>query len=153
MNKKEARSILGVSKEASKNEIERKYAILLKKYRQGVYLNRQEEQDHPDEGTDIHDTGPADNESAAGYNAADPGYDFDLVTEAYNTLMGYEVKVEEEAPGMLASFLKKFNLDEKSLLISLIIISITSGRIPQLFIAIIISSFVNRRTMILALRF
>ena len=29
----------------------------------GVYLNRQEEQDHPDEGTDIHDTGPADNEA------------------------------------------------------------------------------------------
>ena len=77
-----------------------------------VYLNRQEEQDHPDEGTDIHDTGPADNESAAGYNAADPGYDFDLVTEAYNTLMGYEVKVEGSARHA-GFFPEKFNLDEK----------------------------------------
>jgi hypothetical protein len=146
MNKKEARSILGVPKEASKNEIERKYAILLKKYRQGVYLNRQEEQDHPDEGTDIHDTGPADNESAAGYNAADPGYDFDLVTEAYNTLMGYEVKVEEEAPGMLASFLKKFNLDEKKTdnFLHYYKYHILAGILTIIFIAIIISSFVNR---------
>ena len=33
-------------------------------------------------------------------------YDFELITEAYNTLMGYHVRVKEEPPGKLAMFLK-----------------------------------------------
>jgi DnaJ-class molecular chaperone len=41
MDKKEARSILGVNKDASKNDIEKKYVVLLKKYR--IEINRLKE--------------------------------------------------------------------------------------------------------------
>ncbi|NMA33346.1 MAG: hypothetical protein GX940_02190 [Clostridiaceae bacterium] len=111
MDKKEARRILGVSEEASTNEIERKYSILLKKFRQGMYVNRQEEDDPSEEYTS--GTVPAGSESITENEAAEPEHDFDLVTEAYNTLMGYEVTVEEEPPGKAATFLKKFGFDEK----------------------------------------
>lgn len=113
MDKKEARKILGVSKDASKAEIERKYAILLKKHRQEVYRDTQDEQAQQNEDEINPGSAPTDGGSVTHHDAAKAEYDFDLITEAYNTLMGYKVEVREEAPSRLAVFLKKFGLDEK----------------------------------------
>jgi len=90
MDKKEARKILGVTKESSRNDIEKKYSILLKKHRQEML-----------EG------------SEPGETEHDTACDFDRITEAYNLLMGYEVKIEEEPPGKAAPILNKLGVDEK----------------------------------------
>lgn len=111
MDKKEARKILGVPKQASRREIERKYAILLKKHRQEKFQREQYEQDSAEE--DIANTAQAGDGNVTGHDPAGLEYDFELITEAYNTLMGYHVRVKEEPPGKLAMFLKKFGFDEK----------------------------------------
>ena len=111
MDKNEARKILGVSEEASTTEIEKKYYILLKKHRQEMYVNSQGEDDSAEE--DSSGAVPAGGESITENEEAESEDDFDLITEAYNTLMGYEVTVEEEPPGKAAAFLKKFGFDEK----------------------------------------
>lgn len=80
----EARKILGVSEDASRNEIERRYTIILKKHR----IN-----------------------AAEGIEAE--AIDIDQITMAYNVLMGYvEPPSEEElrAPNPLA---QKIGIDEK----------------------------------------
>ena len=82
----EACEILGISKGANKNDIERRYSILIKKHRASV-----------SEGT-----------TDASEQAA-----FEEITEAYNFLMGYlEPKVEEpfRKPNPL---MKKMGIDEK----------------------------------------
>ena len=146
MNKKEARRILGVSENASKTEIERKYAILLKKHRQGMYQERQEGLDPAGEANEGPDAVLPDGENIAGHGAPGTGYDFDLITEAYNTLMGYEVKVREEAPSKLATFLKKFGLDEKKTdnFLHYYKYHILVGILVLITVVISISSFVNR---------
>jgi hypothetical protein len=40
-------------------------------------------------------------------------YSFDQITEAYNVLMGYEVKVKEEPPSKASPLLRKAGIDEK----------------------------------------
>ncbi|NLK86187.1 MAG: hypothetical protein GX279_01670 [Clostridiaceae bacterium] len=138
MDKKEARSVLGVNKDASNSDIEKRYAVLLKKYR--VEINRlkdaanaaeKEEIDSAEVITD--DTGAvtdpdivatADTESSdaqqtstAADSVGPDGENTDedpegpetaieqleaelyRITEAYNVLMGYETKEEEELPG------------------------------------------------------
>lgn len=110
MDKKEARKILGVTKETSKNDIERKYSILLKKQRM------------KEKPVDMEDA-VADTAKEPG-TAGDPGavqephvereeYSFEQVTQAYNVLMGYEVAVKEEPPSKAAPLLKKAGIDEK----------------------------------------
>lgn len=80
----EAREVLGVGKDAGRNEIERRYSIILKRYR----INKAEEQQEPGE------------------------VDIDRITRAYNLLMGYEepqTEKEAKAPNPL---LKKMGVDE-----------------------------------------
>ena len=40
-------------------------------------------------------------------------YDFEKITEAYNVLMGFNVKIKEEPPSRMAPLLKKAGIDEK----------------------------------------
>jgi hypothetical protein len=85
LNTIDAHKILGINREAGRNEIEKRYSILLKKHRmtgiQGDGSNAEEE-------------------------------DFKMATEAYNFLMGYEepVIVESRSPNPL---LTKMGIDEK----------------------------------------
>ena len=82
---KRAHEILGVGKNASKNDIERRYSIILKKFRMA----------------------PADKQEGS------EAVDIDEVTMAYNLLMGYvEPQTEEEikAPNPI---MKKMGIDEK----------------------------------------
>lgn len=67
MDRDEAYSILGVKEDASRSEIEKKYAIILRKYRS------ENDQDRPSK------------------------EEFERITKAYNVLMGYEVEPEEDA--------------------------------------------------------
>lgn len=132
MDKKEARRILGVTKEASRSDIERKYSILLKKHRQEMLQNKHSESEQPDEPEDsaasaaIEQSGAADGNEATSLgmtgqkgekvsedSAGEADFDFNRITEAYNVLMGYDVKVQEEAPGKAAPILKKIGIDEK----------------------------------------
>ncbi len=145
MDKDEARRILGVPENASRTEIERKYAILLKKYRQEMHHEMQEGQDPTDET----DEGPGNGlprESVAGHGTTGAGFDFDAVTEAYNTLMGYEVEVRPEAPGKIATFLKRFGLDEKKTdnFLHYYKYHILVGIVAIIAIVMVIRSFVNR---------
>lgn len=78
--------ILGVRKNASKDEIERKYTILLKKRR---------------------------NAEAEGDSSAAAEIDIVQVTSAYNLLMGYEEPKVEEAPSKANPILKRAGIDEK----------------------------------------
>ncbi len=99
MDKKEARKILGVSKETSRNDIERKFSILLKKQRMV--------KEHP-----------ADEAEQASGEVRDDGdkqeeYSFEQVTQAYNILMGYEVPVKEEPSSKAAPLFKRAGIDEK----------------------------------------
>ena len=85
VDKKEAYKILGLAGNASKNDIERRYTIILKKYRMI---------------------------SAEGQEGREE-VDIDEITGAYNLLMGYEEpqsKSEIKAPNPL---LKKVGIDEK----------------------------------------
>lgn len=81
----DAQKILGVSSGASRNEIEKRYSILLKKHRM------------------VETQGDGDSTEQV---------DFERITEAYNLLMGYEEPVEEETrkPNPL---LLKMGIDEK----------------------------------------
>lgn len=80
----DAHKILGISSDAGKNEIEKRYSILLKKHRAAV-------NDGESSGTEQED--------------------FKMATEAYNFLMGYEepVSVETREPNPL---LAKMGIDE-----------------------------------------
>lgn len=133
MDKKEARSILGVSKDATKNDIEKKYAILLKKYRMEISrlkdtADESEEQEEAIDAAQItaEDTGAgegpctetaADTEPAADSQAAGPQEqleaEFSRITEAYNVLMGYEIREKEESPGKAAPLFKMVGINEK----------------------------------------
>ncbi|MGE5613489.1 MAG: hypothetical protein ACM3XR_03700 [Bacillota bacterium] len=121
MDKKEARKILGVTKEASRSDIERKYAILLKKHRMSSI--RSGSRNNPDD--EENQAGASGDGSAGGVQAGQGSeaahvktlkteeYDFEKITEAYNVLMGYEVKIKEEPPSRIAPLLKKAGIDEK----------------------------------------
>lgn len=85
LDAREACRILGISDNAGKNEIEKRYSILLKKHRMA-----------PEQGED----------------GADRQEDFKRVTQAYNLLMGYEEPVEE-VPEIPNPILKKIGVDEK----------------------------------------
>jgi hypothetical protein len=105
MNKKEARQILGVSKETSTNDIERKFSILLKKHK--MLKERPEDETGQDTGSAqdviaMQDTVDKQEE-----------YSFDQVVQAYNILMGYEVPMKEEPPSKVAPLFRKAGLDEK----------------------------------------
>jgi len=109
MDKKEARKILKVSKDASRSEIERKYAIYLKRYKaeQAKMAEDQETGEEQDEKS-LRD--PA----AAPAEARQPDeYTFEQITEAYDLLMGYEVPQKEYVPSKAAPLLKKAGIDER----------------------------------------
>lgn len=105
MDKKEARKILGVSKETSRNDIERRFSILLKKQR----LVK--------ETPAVDEEGVAEVTQEAGLTqetgVTQEEYSFEQVTQAYNILMGYELPVKEEAPSKAAPLFKKAGIDEK----------------------------------------
>ncbi len=112
MDKKDARKILGVTKETSRNDIERKYSILLKKHRAASLPPDKSEEDAAEEGTPESSALQA----ASAIPQKEPvaeEYSFDQITEAYNVLMGYEVTVKEEPPSKVAPLLKKAGIDEK----------------------------------------
>lgn len=111
MDKKEARNILGVTKETSRNDIERKYSILLKKHRAASLPPDKSEED-ADEGTSEGNASQAASAALQKEPAAEE-YSFNQITEAYNVLMGYEVAVREEPPSKVAPLLKKAGIDEK----------------------------------------
>jgi|GEM_PF-575745 len=112
MDKKEARKILGVTKETSRNDIERKYSILLKKHRAASLPPERYEEDAAEEG--VPESGAS--QAAPAIPPKEPAaeeYSFDQVTEAYNVLMGYEVVIKEQPPSKVAPILKKAGIDEK----------------------------------------
>jgi hypothetical protein len=110
MEKKEARKILGVTKETSRNDIERKYSILLKKQRAKERpVDVEEQEDGDDSGNAVRpDAAPVVPPAEAREE-----YSFDQVTQAYNILMGYEVAIKEAPPSKAAPLLKKAGIDEK----------------------------------------
>lgn len=85
MDIKEAYEILGAGRNASKNEIERRYAIMLKKHRLS---------------------------SLEGWEA-DEALDIQKITSAYNLLMGYEEPQPEEKNKVPNPLIKKMGIDEK----------------------------------------
>jgi len=87
MDKEKAREILGIGKDASPYEIEKRYSVLLKKHKLSS--------------------------SARNDDAEENEYNFEQITEAYNILMGYEIPKEETPPGKAAPLLNKVGLDEK----------------------------------------
>ncbi len=93
MDNKEARNILGISKDASKNDIERKYAVILKKYRIGISQSNTDEEEVKRQRV---------SES-----------DFKRITEAYNVLMGYEIEEKKKPPSKTALMFKKVGVDEE----------------------------------------
>ncbi|MGI6668493.1 MAG: hypothetical protein ACOX4M_03405 [Acetivibrionales bacterium] len=121
MDKKEARKILGVTKEASRNDIEKKYAILLKKHKLSSIGSgsRDDPEDTEDPvcamGNASAGDGPAeqDMEVAHDQETKTEEYDFEKITEAYNVLMGFDVKIKEEPPSRIAPLLDKIGIDEK----------------------------------------
>ena len=111
MDKKEARLILGVTKETSRNDIERKYSILLKKHRMTGRKLDDEEAENTDAPDNIETAGDA--ADARNLEKKQEELDFDRITQAYNILMGYEVTIKEEPPSKAAPLLKKAGIDEK----------------------------------------
>ncbi len=105
MDKKEARNILGVSKETSRNDIERKFSILLKKQRMTKEQPENEDEQEPGAVQNI----------VAAQNTGDTQeeYSFEQVTQAYNILMGYEIPRKEEPPSKAAPLFQKVGIDEK----------------------------------------
>lgn len=83
---REARTILGVREDASRDEIERKYTVLLKKHRATA----------------------AQDENQGGEKV-----DIAAVTQAYNLLMGYEEPQTEEENRAPNPVLTKMGIDEK----------------------------------------
>ena len=86
LENRETHEILGVRRNASRGEIEKKYTIFLKKYRAS---GSQDEKD-----------------------AAEKA-DFEEITNAYNILMGYEEKQIEKNIKNPNLFMKKIGIDEK----------------------------------------
>lgn len=78
--------VLGVSENASRDEIERKYTILLKKRKLA---------------------------KAEGDFSNTADIDIDQVTSAYNLLMGYEEPKANEVPAKVNSILKKAGIDQE----------------------------------------
>ncbi len=179
MDKKEARSILGVNKDASKNDIEKKYVVLLKKYRieinrlkeaaseaereEAIRAEQEEAADTAEAVAEDADAGTTDVGQSAidpeasgiadgGQSAIDPETsgtadgvvsddavisgdmdesgtgevkespespvklleaEFSRITEAYNVLMGYETKENEEQPGKVSPLFKMVGVNEK----------------------------------------
>lgn len=109
MDKKEARKILRVTKDASRNEIERKYGIYLKRHKaEQVAMEEDQETGEEQEEKTLQD--PA----AAPAKTRQPDeYSFEQITEAYDVLMGYEIPQKEYIPGKAAPLLKKAGIDEK----------------------------------------
>lgn len=87
MDHKKACEVLGVKEDSSRNEIERRYSIILKKNK----------------------SARTDEEGIAQDNASDIGE----ITEAYNLLMGYEEPKAKEVPEKVNPILKKAGIDEK----------------------------------------
>jgi hypothetical protein len=112
MDKKEARKILGVSKETSINDIERRFSILLKKQRMAK-AQPEEEEERQDNASAGIDEASKDSGTAAAPKVKQEEYSFDQVSQAYNVLMGYEVALKEEPPSKAAPLLKKAGIDEK----------------------------------------
>lgn len=137
MDKKEARKVLGVGKETSRNDIEKKYAILLKKNR--MLREQASRENETGDGTEQNGIEPqstakgtAEAEAAPGQAGISQGteasqgggalegiagkreeYSFEEITQAYNILMGYEVAMKEQPPSKAAPILKKAGIDEK----------------------------------------
>lgn len=110
MDKKEARKILGLNKEASKDEIERRFSILLKKHKLASAPKDDEQQEDEIVQPQVQaQTDTAEKDKT--YN--DEDYSFEQVVQAYNVLMGYEVKVKEAPPSKAAPLLEKAGIDEK----------------------------------------
>lgn len=109
MDKKEARKIMGVTKDASRNEIERKYGIYLKRHKaeQAKLAEDQKAGEEQDEKT------LQDSDSAPARTSQTDEYTFEQITEAYDVLMGYEVPQKEYVPGKAAPLLKKAGIDER----------------------------------------
>lgn len=109
MDKKEARKILKVTKDTSRNEIERKFSIYLKRHRM-EQAKKAEDQDAVDGQDDIVlqnvSAEPIQTEQAREYS-------FEQIMKAYDVLMGYDVPEKIEAPGKAAPLLKKAGIDEK----------------------------------------
>lgn len=102
MQKQEACKILGVKENASRIEIEKRYATILRKYRSG--------------NVDADDTGNVgNNTSNIGERISDD--DFDNITQAYNLLMGYvyQVKDAEENQKKPNLLLQKLGINEEKL--------------------------------------
>jgi hypothetical protein len=112
MDKKEARKILGVTKETSINDIERRFSILLKKQRMAK-AQPEDEEEHQENTPAGIDGASGDYGTAEAPVVKQEEYSFEQVTQAYNVLMGYEVALKEEAPSKAAPFLKKAGIDEK----------------------------------------
>ena len=112
MDKKEARKILGVSKETSKHDIERKYSILLKKHKMAKVYAGSEAFEYDQVNQNI---GSVEQNAAvtSGNVEKQQEYSFEQITQAYNVLMDYEVAVKEEPPSKAAPLLKKAGIDEK----------------------------------------
>lgn len=109
MDKKEARKILKVSKDTSRNEIERKYGIYLKRHKMEQVKAAEDR-----EAADRQDEGALQDSAAESIQTKQPeGYSFEQITKAYDVLMGYEVPEKIEAPGKAAPLLKKAGIDEK----------------------------------------
>lgn len=129
MDKKEARKILCVSKETSRNDIERKFSILLKKKRlvKERSANEAEQDAEVSQETEVsQNTGVSQDTKADLHVVAEQGagvsqgtgdkheeYSFEQITQAYNILMGYEVPFKEEPPSKAAPLLRKAGIDEK----------------------------------------
>jgi hypothetical protein len=112
MDKNEARSILGVSKDASRSEIEKKYDILFKKYR--IEINRhKEEQEEKEKASEDNAEVMSTGTDTAAVSAEQLEAEFARITEAYNVLMGYDFKPKEETPGKASPLFKMVGVDEK----------------------------------------
>ena len=115
MDKKEARNILGVGKDAGKNDIEKRYSILLKKYRMEINMRRdalREAEKQEEELNTAADTA-VDNPEGQRTSAEQAEAELSRITEAYNVLMGYEIKETEQQPGKSAPLFKMVGVDEK----------------------------------------
>lgn len=110
MDKKEARRILGVNKEANKDEIERRFSILLKKHKLASAPRNDVQQENEAVQTQVQSQA---NTIGEGKTDNEESYSFDQVVQAYNVLMGYEVKIKEAPPSKAAPLLKKAGIDEK----------------------------------------
>lgn len=110
MDKKEARKILGVTKETSRNDLERKFTILLKKHR----MIKEHPASEEEAGVIAADDPARDSDKVQQPAAMQEEYSFEQITQAYNILMGYEVVIKGDPPSKAAPLLKKAGIDEKN---------------------------------------